>query len=127
MCQLYALRGSLLDSEYHPDSTIMMTIKITLLSHFAAAGPTNIDLTNHSFFEVSDENPSTGPNLYEEQNLTDTDALTFVPETTVPHSQPWIVIVSVTAFMLWFFIFREENDVDDIFRRTTLEAVSYGQ
>jgi len=44
-------------------------------------------------------------------------------KTTIPHSQPWIVIVAVVAFFLWFFIFREENDVDDIFRRTTLEAV----
>jgi hypothetical protein len=33
------------------------------------------------------------------------------------------VIVSVVVFMLWFFIFREENDVDDLLRRDTLEAV----
>ena len=120
------LRGSSLDSKYHPDSTIKMIRKLTtLLSHFAAAGQTNIDLTNRLFFEVSDENLWRGSNLYAEQTIT--DAFTFATETTIPNSQPWIVIVSVVAFLLWFFIFREENDVDDIFRRTTLEAVSYGQ
>ena len=56
-----------------------------------------------------------------------TDAFTFATETTVPVTQPWIVVISVAAFLLWFFIFRDENDMDDILRRDTLEAVSYGQ
>jgi len=44
-------------------------------------------------------------------------------KTTVPVTQPWIVVISVAAFLLWFFIFRDENDMDDILRRDTLEAV----
>ncbi|KAI5631888.1 CCSMST1 family domain-containing protein [Phthorimaea operculella] len=43
--------------------------------------------------------------------------------TDMPWYQPYSVIASVTVFMLYFCVFREENDVDKEFTKTLYERI----
>lgn len=41
----------------------------------------------------------------------------------MPWYQPYIVISSITVFLLYFCVFREENDVDVEFNKTLYERI----
>lgn len=47
----------------------------------------------------------------------------LVGEDKYPPSQRWIVNISLITFMIYFFILREENDLDSLFDRSLFETV----
>lgn len=48
---------------------------------------------------------------------------TFRTDHTMPDAQPFSVVFSLAAFMIYFFILREENDVDEMFDRPLTEVI----
>ncbi|XP_022703674.1 uncharacterized protein LOC111268766 [Varroa jacobsoni] len=42
----------------------------------------------------------------------------------MPNAQPYSIVVSLSIFMIYFFILREENDIDELFERPLQQTVT---